>query len=319
MQTFDDFKFSPTVEKVVIRLQGGLGNQMFQYALGETIKQINGLDIEYLCVEKPFFGKTTVTKRKLDIKDFSQVDSRSISTIKNLFGRSNFESVVRNRYARNQVEVKKEFEQTKKNQPLTLRSKVVALEGYWQSEYLFLPSKHHILSTYMRIRRPSDSFKKLSRFISEEGAIGIHIRRGDYVSHEKSNRFHGVCSQEYFDKSMAFLTGRVGNRPIVIFSDDPTWTRSNIVKSNRILISDEYQLRASEELLLLSKCSNLVLSNSSFSWWGAYLREESDSRTSIIVAPDPWFKLAAHPSISRKHWVQRDIQSGLDSKWCDTE
>jgi len=311
MFNHDFISFSSSVEKVVVRLQGGLGNQMFQYALGEAIKKSTGIDVEYLRIKAPLIGQSSSTKRKLGIKNFSQVNDSRIHNFQNLFSEQTYEVVIQRLYNNKVSEVWSEIDLGKLGQPSVLGAQLVALDGYWQSEVSFMPAKSLVLTVFRSLKKPSAQYTTLSQFIVKEDAIGVHVRRGDYVTNSKAAKFHGFCSLEYFQCALSLIENNQGTRTVVIFSDDPLWVSKNLAAPNRIVVSKSYNLSAVEELLLMSECSDLVISNSSFSWWSAYLREESPRRAPIIVAPNPWFANPSQLSIRRPSWIELDINSGL--------
>ena len=112
---------------------------------------------------------------------------------------------------------------------------------------------------------------------SLDNPIALHVRRGDYITNSDN---HPPCSQEYYENALSRFDG---DRTVVIFSDDSNWCRETF-KEDRFLISEgEDNLT---DLCMMSLCSDFIIANSSFSWWGSWLSKNDKKR---IIAPKKWF------------------------------
>lgn len=154
------------------------------------------------------------------------------------------------------------------------------LIGYFQS---YEVSTH--LETELDSLVPSKLSARLiaqASFLESEKAVGMHVRRGDYVGHPT----FGLLSNDYF-KNVLLSIGGI-DRPIIIFSDS-TVVVSDFLPEPMIHLGQVCpdNFSASEVLYLMSKCSDLILSNSSLSWWAGFIAQ---TRGSNVVAPSPWFK-----------------------------
>ena len=136
----------------------------------------------------------------------------------------------------------------------------------------------------------------------------MHIRRGDYITNPRANKIHNVCTKNYFYNGLEYLCSRLNSPTIFVFSDDIDWVKAemNLPKST-IYVSELRQisgdrLRASQEIYLMSLCQHNIISNSSFSWWGAYLNQFIDK---IVIAPNVWSrsKIISHKNILPSGWV----------------
>jgi len=142
------------------------------------------------------------------------------------------------------------------------------LKGYFQSYKYFLDFEKEIQDLFTL---PTNIFEN-----TIPNLTSIHVRRGDYI---RLQNYHGVCPKEYYQKAMELM----GDVNFIFVSDDMNWVKQNF-KGDNIFYSDY-----TEELLdltLMSICDNNIISNSSFSWWGAFLNKNTNKK---IIAPSQWF------------------------------
>ena len=146
--------------------------------------------------------------------------------------------------------------------------------SYFQSYKYFEDYKQEIINLFMPI----------PHFNREEGLCGIHCRRGDYV---KLQNFHPLQTMHYYQKAMELS----GCSKFLIFSDDINWCKQNF-KGNQFDFA-EGNSEVSDLALMAKKCSDIIIANSSFSWWGAYLNQNLNKK---VFYPSNWFgpNLAHH-------------------------
>jgi hypothetical protein len=139
--------------------------------------------------------------------------------------------------------------------------------GYFQTEKYFYHCKEKLINS-LRFR---EEHKKVIPFCESKDLVSIHIRRGDYVG----NKHHPLISMDYINQAKSKFEGK----KFLIFSDDIEWCKTN-------KLGDYYSENTSHytDLYWMTMCESSIISNSSFSWWGAYL-----SNKSKIVAPKNWF------------------------------
>lgn len=288
---------------IIVKLIGGLGNQMFQYAAGR-------------CLAHKYS-----TELKLDIRDFKNYtlrnyDLNSFGIIQNFATSSDlshilfpsdriairaFKRVKWNISRVQRIEYIKEKEFSFQQNFLKLPDNIY-LDGYWQSEKYFLGIEN-IIRKEFTVTNPLTSISRdLAERIKNCEAVSLHVRRGDYVSDPKTNSVHGVCGIEYYCNAIDMIHEKIENPCFFIFSDDPEWACCNIkpdapttyVKYNDC--SKDY-----EDICLMSMCKHNIIANSSFSWWGAWLNENPEK---IVIAPKKWF--------NSKDMNTRDL---LPDKW----
>jgi hypothetical protein len=161
------------------------------------------------------------------------------------------------------------------------------IDGYWQSEKYFLPVRDIILDE-LNVRYEQDLInRKISGNIQNTESVSIHVRRGDYVINPSTNKYHGLCSPEYYTSAVNLIAQKIADCNLFLFSDDPEWARENFEIDYPVTIVDNNgDSKSYEDLRLMSLCKHHITANSSFSWWGAWLNRNPGK---IVVAPGQWF------------------------------
>jgi len=175
--------------------------------------------------------------------------------------------------------------------------------GFWQSEKYFKDIRRELLSEVQPIAPPSAADSSVQDQMAKHTAISVHVRRGDYVTLNSAAIYHGVCSLDYYQRAIDHVTRRVENPALFIFSDDPVWTRENLRTPHPTYYVDHNSpLDAFQDLRLMSHCTHHVIANSSFSWWGAWL---ANSPNQIVVAPEKWYQAGRPtPDLLPPHWIR---------------
>jgi hypothetical protein len=185
--------------------------------------------------------------------------------------------------------------------------------GFWQSEKYF--KKHSdIIRADFTLRNPiSDDAKVWEEKIKKAPtSIALHARRGDYVNDKKTNQYHGVCDEKYYQSAYNEIIKRIpqnelAGHEVFIFSDDIAWVKENVSLPCPIHFVSETKMPNYEEMYLMSACNHNIISNSSFSWWGAWLNQ---NKNKIVIAPKQWFAPSAKvsdqisKSIVPEEWIR---------------
>jgi hypothetical protein len=259
-----------------------MGNQMFQYALGRSLATRLGLplvlDVSILR-RYPEFG--------FDLGHF-RLGQQQLRDWPYLFSRARIELV---RVAASLG--------VKVARPVTEPGLLFApeildvdgpcvVQGYWQSERYFESIAEQLREEFSMIRGQDPRSAECERHIRGVSSIGLHIRRGDYVSSPDCNAFHGVCPREYYDASLRLIQSKLGqDAELFVFSDDMKWARENIRYELPTTYVDWNQNRNYEDLRLMRSCRALIMANSTFSWWGGWLNPRPDK---LAVAPRQWYQ-----------------------------
>ena len=157
--------------------------------------------------------------------------------------------------------------------------------GYWQNEKHFI---NEIDDIQVLFSFPVQVVPKTLMSLSDDPmSVAVHIRRGDYISDPIARASHYVCDTEWYQRAMDEVRALLKNPRFYIFSDDKSWASSfcqNI--KDAIFVNTSTDSPAWLDMALMSKCSNFIISNSSYSWWASYLGKTGDS---IVIAPKYWF------------------------------
>lgn len=288
---------------IIIKLQGGLGNQLLQYALGKSIEKKYKKEVKYDV--SSFSNQKKVTPRiyllnkfRVEIKIASDEE---INKTRHPFGVFSKISYLIKK-ALNKFFFKKYHIAYEPDFLESVESKNSAyLEGYWQS---FRYAESCVEELRKEIIIGGDTsllFKKAEEEILKGESVAIHIRRGDYL---KTEGGLDVLDISYYKSANDFILESLKNIRYYIFTDDVAWAKENLQflgKEDVVYISD-FGFKDYEELILMSQCKNLVIANSSFSWWGAML----NNKKGVIICPKDWRNifLKNDENLCPKEWVR---------------
>jgi hypothetical protein len=279
---------------IIVRLSGGLGNQMFQYAAAKRLAAMHGailkLDTTRLLKTAPVdtpreyaLGCFNISAAFASVVEgvlCDKLGNRHSSPLFQIlvgFGLHRTETGLR--YVRQQGTA---FDRSILDLPDN-----VCLEGFWQSEKYF-PGIRDILHKEFTLRNALEGEDlKLAERIQACNAVSLHVRRGDYLSNPHAARHHGTCGGDYYGRAVRYIGEKVPSPHLFIFSDDPAWTRANLKYDlPTTFVSSIDQTDDGRDLTLMSMCRHHIIANSSFSWWGAWLGEYPGK---TVIAPLRWF------------------------------
>lgn len=270
---------------IIVKLIGGLGNQMFQYALGRSLSLKNNTELK---LDITGFESYKLHKYSLDafnIKKNVALKSE-ISRFKKYKPKPGRRWFLYNKFF---ADNSKYFQENGFNfNPDAMKlNDNVYLDGHWQSEKYFKEIESMIRADFSFILTQGEKDIEISKLINECVAISVHIRRSDYVTNATTNKTHGSCPIEYYEKAIEILAVKVNNPHFFVFSDDPEWAKHNIKNKYPTVYVDHNNADANyQDMRLMASCKHNIIANSSFSWWGAWLNENPDK---IIIAPQKWF------------------------------
>jgi len=269
---------------IEVMLRGGLGNQMFQYALGRTLSIRTGLPLVF---DVSGLGFDVVAARKFELSCF-RIGGYGIRGRYSRFYRAKERAMrILGRFHEDPPYLIKESSLAFDAEVLRY-ARPCRLDGYWQSERYFEAITERLRRDF-EFRAPQDPRNSVcQRRISGVNAVGLHVRRADYVTDPGASAFHGTCPAEYYAAALEVMRSRLGqDLELFIFSDDMAWARENIRFPFPTTCIDWNQDRNYEDLRLMSACRALVIANSAFSWWAGWLN--ADPRK-LVVGPKRWFR-----------------------------
>lgn len=274
---------------IITRIIGGLGNQMFQYALGRSLALTVGSELRLDIAGFHGYGlhQGYELDRFFDLPAHvaSDADVRSVLGWR---GYLPFRNLLRHRYLSALRSARFVVEPTFHYWTDILNAKGDCyLVGYWQSEKYFSNIRNVIRSEFTYSSELAGKNAELALRISDCNAVSLHVRRGDYASNPKTNAVHGLCSLEYYGRAISYIAERVASPVFFVFSDDIPWVKKNLNIGFPCKYVDHNNGSESyNDMRLMSLCQHHIIANSSFSWWGAWLNPRSDKH---VVAPQRWF------------------------------
>lgn len=275
---------------IIAKLIGGLGNQMFQYAAGRSLAHIRNttLKLDTSFLETDPGG--AYTKREFELSVFNFAPSlASTAEI------APFKKIADNRYRR---ALYRRFPSLFSKAYISENSALFQpaffnfpantyLDGFWQSEKYFKGIKE-ILYHDLTFKTPPEGLNlDLYKKIKTTNAVSLHVRRGDYVTHQNASAYHGTCSPDYYRKGVELIKQKHNDIELFIFSDEPDWCRQHLIFDLPCTyISHNKGKQSFEDLRLMSLCKHNIIANSSFSWWGSWLNHNP---VKMVIAPKYWY------------------------------
>jgi len=264
---------------IIVKLQGGLGNQMFQYAAGKSLALKNKtnfkldlsdyIDNEERSYRLKFFNIEESLATEKEINSYKNIWNKLINKFRHWHERS---VITHNSYG---------FESD-----LLKVGGNAYLDGYWQNEKYFSNYAVPIKKDFTLKSDLSKNAKMLLNKINNCDSVSLHIRRGDYLTNKKFNQIYKNLDINYYLSAIKRINASHSESIFLIFTDDGEWAKKLSLPCTTILVSD-YKLEDYEELYLMSQCKHNIIANSTFSWWGAWLNKNQGK---IVVAPKKWYK-----------------------------
>ncbi len=279
---------------IYVRLHGRMGNQLFEYAAARGLADRLGTEVavdERMLARmgdrpaRPHFNWSISTPAKLPPFRYKQP-----------FGYLLW------RYLRRSPVIRRE---SGTHADFLNWSDESYLHGYWQNEAYFRHIAPALRQECRVLTPPSSENQDIGHRIKETLSVSLHVRRGDFLSAAPD----ALCSAKYYEAAVSRLMSQIDGDPtIFIFSDDPDWARTNLALAAETVIVDINGPDADyEDLRLMTLCKHNIISNSTFSWWGAWL---GDAQGKIVIGPkeangsgpgdNPWLAQGWHGVQNKK-------------------
>ena len=277
---------------VIVQLLGGLGNQMFQYALGRQLARLNDaelkLDTSILldwrvgkhAVNRNFdldiFSLTPAFAGKEDIAPYHTTGMRLPEKIFYTVKRKlNGRQIMREQFFHFDASI------------LDLRGDIY-LSGTWQSYKYFEQIDPIIRHDFEFIIPMSAHALKLAQQINKVQSVCLNVRRTDYISAAATAKTMGVIGLDYYKEALSLMKEWVGDFEVFVFSDDIVWCVENLnfIEQPVFFVDHHYAgLKFSDYLNLMRQCKHYIIPNSTFAWWGAWLNQDASKK---VIAPKHW-------------------------------
>lgn len=265
---------------IIVRIVGGLGNQLFQYAAAKALAEKHGVMLKL-----DIAGFPGDTLRRFDLTKFSiPLAYASAEDIKKRKAGNALQRVTQRLLPHAFKTFYKEphfhFD------PSFFRlGKEVYLQGFFQSEKYFHSIQNHLRKEFDVSHLVNQSIKALAAELKKEDSISLHIRRGDYLD-EAILKYHGILPATYYRGAIDLLKRKYPAARFYLFSDHPVAASKELALPDVRIISGTITSNHFEDLYLMQHCRHNIIANSSFSWWAAWLNTNPGK---TVVAPKNWF------------------------------
>ena len=275
----------------LIKMIGGLGNQMFIYAF-------------YLQMRKRF------SDTRIDLSDMRHYHAHNGYELDRVFGISDREfciakplkKVLEFLFFKVILERKQNLE-TMEAFTKSYAYPFLYFKGFYQSERFFKDVDGEVRQAFaFDLNKANAESQTLARQIKENPhAVSLHVRRGDYMEPKFYKRYGTVCSQAYFQRAVEMMLAQVPQAHFYIFSDDVEWVQQNLRLPRATVVSCNRGADSWQDMMLMSLCRHNIICNSTFSWWGAWLNANPEKR---VIAPSRWLADVDMPYIIPETWIK---------------
>lgn len=264
----------------IIRILGGLGNQMFQYAF-------------YKAMEKRFPNvKADLTGFKgYDLHNGFELErifdirlNKTNPLIKDLYNSDNRNWFLRK--LRRLLKLKKAYKSEQDlfsfDREVFQDSEIIYYWGYWQNQDYFLDMTEMLKEDFSFNQSLVGQNRETSKDIETSNSVSIHVRRGDYLIDPLLGE---ICQKEYYLQAIALIKEKVSTPKFFVFSDDIQWCQENLNIEDGVFVNWNKGTDSYIDMQLMSYCKHNIIANSSFSWWGAWLNQYPEK---MIIGPKKW-------------------------------
>lgn len=175
--------------------------------------------------------------------------------------------------------------------------------GGWHSEKYFADIRPLLLQTFRFPKSNDEEFLTIKSLIQNDPhSVSMHIRRGDYLVKTTSHwDFSGIATLEYYQRAIAYIKSINTSPTFYIFSDDINWCKDNLKGLNAVFVTCNTGTHSWRDMQLMSLCHQHINANSTFSWWGAWLCQHSDS---ITICPKDFIRTMKTKDIYPETWIK---------------
>lgn len=256
---------------VIVKLSGGFGNQLFQFAAGLSLAFKNNSSL--ILDMRKFYRNS----RKFELNSFLGLRNYCDPSFFNL----NFVNPFLCKFKE-----KREFFY----EPINLTEcKKLSIDGYFQS-YKYSENVKSIIENFIdkrNYRFRSKIFDRNIDIVNQYESVSIHIRRGDYLKNQHNLEYHGVIDKAYYLNAIKHIKSSLNRPKFFIFSDDISWAKENFSEIEDVNFLDNSGAYHLDDFLFMKECKHNIIANSSYSWWSAYLNSNVNK---IVIAPALWIK-----------------------------
>ena len=269
---------------LIIKIFQGLGNQLFQYALGRSLEERFGAKVKY---DLSWF-KENSQHRQFGLDRFKTkieiANDAEVYNVKNGI----FSNRIRNYIFQKELKFKPYYKQPYFKEDLSkldlnilkINSRTY-IEGYFSSDIFFSDIRNELIKEFQLNSDLSLQNKETIERIQQQNSVCLSVRRGDFLKYS----MHNVCQLDYFKDAISLMNEKITNPVYYIFSDDNEWVKENLkIEQEHYFITHNYP-DFYEDFRIMKNCKHHIIPNSTFSWWAAWL---SQSKQKVVIAPETW-------------------------------
>lgn len=283
---------------IIIKSVGGLGNQLFQYALykkltlsGKEVKiDFSQLHRDNIHNELAVFDSDILEPLDSEIAKLGDCAQNPISKIRRRLGFYKSSHIIEKASYTYDSDI--------------LKKDDVYLFGYWQSEKYFSDIRCQLLEA---IKFPDFDEEHNIKYVDEiqkaSCSVSLHVRRGDYLIDKFRKQYGGICTDQYYKKTVEYFEKKYPDVRFFVFTNDKEWVMQNFQGCNMTIVQGNNGDKSFRDLQLMSLCQHNIIANSSFSWWGAWLNKNTDK---IVLMPPMWNRSKPTPDIWVPNWIRMD-------------
>lgn len=255
---------------------------MFQYALGRNLSLVHKvpLKIDYSYLKDPNQSQRSFQLGGFQIKT-AEANKKEIQSYVGPLQK------ILDKFRPNSIRkhIEESFEGFNEN---ILKRGDGYFDGHWQNEKYFHPNESAIRQDFALKNPIGTTAEAIMRNIqSSKNPTSLHIRRGDYVTIPKIAKIHGTVSLAYYETACDKILEKFPDAHFFISSDDIAWVKENFSIAHPVTFVSAPEISDCEEVTLMSRCKHNIIANSTFSWWGAWLNQNSDK---TVFTPRIWKK-----------------------------
>lgn len=273
----------------IVKIDGGLGNQMFQYAFACKLRHLYPSET-ILIDPHNFVGQSDrhyelkyIFDVDIPVANYMQISRFTFPFSYNTKWGGRIHAHLGKHFNRNIYYEKRPDFFNFSSEPLSISGSCYYV-GVWFNEGYFEGIKDEIKIVFTFKRPLSISSQETRKLIENSNSVSIHVRRGDYLLFDA---YKGICDKEYYSSAIDYIKKRISNPHFFVFSNDIEWCKENLAD-----LMDSYNFVTNKDpqnnyvdMQLMSCCKHNIIAHSSFSWWSAWLNANPDK---IVIAPLRW-------------------------------
>ena len=293
-----------------VAIYGGLGNQMFQFALAISM-DASGIPTkistnEYV-LNRHYHGFELLKAFKVPVAIKDRLKVFAVNRARDLlvetngsYVRSFVKKIVNHRS--NVYNEKKEYEFDQS----VFEQEDSFLVGTWQ-HIRYFEGQSELIREVFNFNKPKDLVNlKIANDIQKGNSVAVHIRRGDFMKPGNMDTRMIIDSSDYYNRAFELIESKVENPLFYIFSDDIKWAKENFKGNNCVFMTHNKGSNSYLDMYLMSLCKHFIIANSSFSWWPAWL---ANYKSKQVIMPYPWVKNSECKGMYPQGWIPLELFS----------